>query len=271
MKPLLMGIVNCTPDSFSDGGLYFTPASAVDHALRLVDDGASFLDVGGESTRPGSYGVSLQDELQRVIPVIRGIRSHNSSIPISIDTSKADVAERALDAGASMINDVTAGTGDARMFSVAVERNVPIVLMHMRGTPRTMQDNTHYDDVVGEVKVFLQERVTSIKEASAASHSSYSQQIYIDPGIGFSKTVSQCLTLLQSLDQLAAVSPLVVGISRKSFLGKISGIEHAAERDSVTAVLHAMLLNKPITIARVHNVALVARVLELAAEPASYR
>ncbi|MBI2794835.1 MAG: dihydropteroate synthase [Ignavibacteria bacterium] len=263
MKPLLMGIVNCTPDSFSDGGLYYTPSSAVDHALRLLDDGASFLDVGGESTRPGSYGVSSQEELQRVIPVIKGIRSQNTSTPISIDTSKADVAEQALDAGATMINDVTAGTGDERMFAVAVERNVPIILMHMQGTPRTMQDNTRYDDVVGEVKSYLQERVIRVKETSVESHSSYNQQIYVDPGIGFSKTPSQCLTLLHALDEFAAVGPVLVGISRKSFLGKISGIEHAAERDSVTAALHAILLTKPITIARVHNVALIARVLQI--------
>lgn len=263
MKPLLMGIVNCTPDSFSDGGAYNTPSSAVDHALRLVDDGADIIDVGGESTRPGAQSVGAAQEMHRVIPVIEGIRKHNTSIPISIDTSKAEVAVMALNAGATMINDVSAGTNDEQMFTAVIRHNVPIILMHMRGSPRTMQDNPQYANVVLEVKKYLSERVNALRTQSVSTDQPYTQHIYIDPGIGFGKTVSHSLTLLRSLEQLSDVAPIALGISRKSFLGKISGLENPADRDGLTAAFHAFLLDKPIAIARVHNVRLAARVLAL--------
>lgn len=263
MKPLLMGIVNCTPDSFSDGGAFLSVQSAVEHTLKLIDDGADIIDVGGESTRPGALAVEAAEEMHRVIPVIEGIRKHNTSIPISIDTSKVAVAVMALNAGATMINDVSAGTNDAQMFTAAIRHNVPIILMHMWGTPRTMQDKPQYTNVVLEVKKYLSERVNALRTQSVSTAQPYTQNIYIDPGIGFGKTVSHSLTLLRSLEQLSDVAPIALGISRKSFLGKISGLDNPADRDGLTAAFHAFLLDKPIAIVRVHNVRLTAMAIAL--------
>ncbi len=251
--PAIVGIVNVTPDSFSDGGQYFDPERALAHAAQLIADGADMLDVGGESSRPGAESISASEEIRRVIPVIEGIRRANLTIPISIDTTKSAVAEAALDAGATMINDISAGRFDPQMFALAAQRGVPIILMHMQGTPQTMQHNPHYFDVVEEVFAFLNERI------ELARHHGI-EQIIADVGIGFGKTVEHNLTLLAHLDRFAALGvPLYLGISRKRFLGVLTGIEQPSQRDVVTAMVHALLLNKPVEYIRVHNVGLLAQ------------
>lgn len=248
--PRIVGIVNVTPDSFSDGGKYFNQQRAVAHALELIDAGADVLDIGGESSRPGAEPVAADEEIRRVVPVIEQIRQSHPTIPISIDTTKAVVAERALDAGATMINDISAGRFDPEMFSVAAERQVPIVLMHMQGTPATMQVNPHYSDVIEEILAFLHERINV-----ARAHGI--REIIADVGIGFGKTLEHNLTLLANLQRFAVLGvPLLLGISRKRFLGALSGIDEPSERDTVTALMHALLLNGPVEYIRVHNVRL---------------
>jgi dihydropteroate synthase len=246
--PRIMGIVNVTPDSFSDGGMHADTRAAIDHALRLIIDGADMLDVGGESTRPGAEPVNEDEELRRVIPVIEGIRAHDRSIAISVDTSKASVAEAALDVGASIINDVTAGRGDEAMLSLAAVRAVPVILMHMHGEPRTMQNDPQYVDVVRDVSSFLHERVELAYAAGV-------QHVYVDPGIGFGKTLDHNLELLHELDRFAHLAPVVVGISRKRFLGEVTGIENAKERDLATIIAHSFLLGSNVSVIRVHDVA----------------
>jgi len=219
-RGLILGIVNATPDSFSDGGVFLNPAAACDHGLNLLAEGASILDVGGESTRPGSLPVSSEEEINRVLPVIRALRARTKA-PISIDTSKADVAEAAIDAGADIINDVTALRGDPRMPALASSSRAGLILMHMQGTPQTMQDAPAYpqDDVVGDVAKFLSERCNAAL-GCGVDHAA----IILDPGLGFGKTVAHNLALLRNIPRLAALgSPLLIGHSRKSFLAKITG------------------------------------------------
>ena len=219
-RGLILGIVNATPDSFSDGGVFLNPAAACDHGLNLLAEGASILDVGGESTRPGSLPVSAEEEINRVIPVIRALRARTKA-PISIDTSKADVAEAAIDAGADIINDVTALRGDPRMPALASSSRAGLILMHMQGTPQTMQEAPAYpqDDVVGDVAKFLSERCNAAL-GCGVDHAA----IILDPGLGFGKTVAHNLALLRNIPRLAALgSPLLIGHSRKSFLAKITG------------------------------------------------
>lgn len=257
--PRIMGVVNVTPDSFSDGGQFISADHAVAHGLQLISEGADILDVGGESTRPGSEGVSVQVECDRVLPVIRGIRNVNPLIPISIDTTKAEVAEAAIEAGATIVNDVSGGIADDGMIGVVAQAHVPYVLMHMQGAPRTMQDNPTYTDVVDEVAAFLRDRVHAAREGGV-------QHIIVDPGIGFGKSVDHNIALLKHLDAFAEIgSELLLGISRKRFLGAITGITDAAERDVVTALTHAMLLSAKVDIIRVHNVALHGHLRSLAA------
>ena len=215
----IMGVVNVTPDSFSDGGAFLDRDAAVNHGLRLAFEGADLLDVGGESTRPGAEPVSEREELDRVIPVIEGIRAGNPASRISIDTSKAAVAAAALDAGADYVNDVTALRGDPEMAALVAERGVDVCLMHMLGTPRTMQAEARYDDVVADVKAFLAERIEAAVAAGIAV-----ERIEVDPGIGFAKTLDHNLELLRRLGELTALGrPIVLGTSRKSFLGTITG------------------------------------------------
>ena len=219
-RGLILGIVNATPDSFSDGGVFLNPAAACDHGLNLLAEGASILDVGGESTRPGSLPVSSEEEINRVLPVIRALRA-STKAPISIDTSKADVAEAAIDAGADIINDVTALRGDPRMPALASSSRAGLILMHMQGTPQTMQEAPAYpqDDVVGDVAKFLSERCNA-----ALGCGVHHAAIILDPGLGFGKTVAHNLALLRNIPRLAALgSPLLIGHSRKSFLAKITG------------------------------------------------
>jgi dihydropteroate synthase len=210
-----MGVLNVTPDSFSDGGLFVDPSDAIVHGRRLVEDGAALVDVGGESTRPGAAPVSADEELERVEPVLEGL----SGLPVSIDTSKAVVARRALELGAELVNDVTALRGDPALAEVVADGDAFVCLMHMQGEPRTMQAAPHYDDVVSDVLAFLEERI-----AFAVDHGIREERICIDPGIGFGKTPNQNLELLRRLDALCSLGPpVLVGVSRKSTLGKVLG------------------------------------------------
>jgi len=246
--PTIVGIVNVTPDSFSDGGRYLDPADAIAHADTLIEEGAQILDIGGESTRPGAEPVSVAEELRRVLPVIEGVRKRYPNIPISIDTTKAEVARAALDAGASIINDISAGRFDPSMMSLAAERGVPIVLVHMQGTPQTMQRNPTYSDVVNEVFEFLKERIAIAKAHGVTT-------VIADVGIGFGKTVDHNITLLRNLSRFRELGvPLYLGLSRKRFLGVVTGVENPLERDVATVIAHALLLHVPIEYIRVHNV-----------------
>jgi dihydropteroate synthase len=229
-RPSVMGVLNVTPDSFSDGGMFVDPERAIEHGRRLANEGASLVDVGGESTRPGAAGVSEEEELARVAPVLAGL----SGLPVSIDTSKAGVARRALELGAELVNDVTALRGDPGMAEVVASADAFVCLMHMQGEPRTMQEAPHYDDVVSDVLAFLEERV-----AFAVDSGVREERICVDPGIGFGKTPDQNLELLRRLDELGSLGrPLLVGVSRKSTLGKIVG-DAGATQGTLAASLGA--------------------------------
>ena len=214
-RPSVMGVLNVTPDSFSDGGEFVEPAAAIAHGRRLFEEGAALVDVGGESTRPGARPVAADEELARVVPVLEGL----AGLPLSIDTSKAQVARRALEAGAELVNDVTALRADPELVEAVAGSGAYVCLMHMQGEPRTMQVAPHYDDVVGDVLAFLEQRV-----AFAVEHGVREERICVDPGIGFGKTPDQNLELLRRLDELRALGrPVLVGMSRKSTLGKVLG------------------------------------------------
>ena len=244
-----MGIVNVTPDSFSDGGRYLDPDAAVRHGVALSEAGADLVDVGGESTRPGSAGVGADEEAARVVPVVRRLADHG--IAVSVDTAKAVVAAAALDAGAEVVNDVTA-LGDGAMAPVVASEGAGLVLMHMRGTPRTMQDDPRYDDVVSEVRDFLVARAGRA-EAAGIERS----RVCIDPGIGFGKTVDHNVALLARLDALAATGyPVMVGTSRKSFLVRLTGAEDEAGRDEASAATAALAIRAGAAVIRAHNVAM---------------
>lgn len=245
-----MGVVNVTPDSFSDGGRHAHPESAVAHGLRLAAEGADQLDVGGESTRPGAAPVGADEERERVVPVIAGLRDANPGLQISVDTTKASVAAAALDAGARYVNDVTALTGDPDMAALVAERGAGVCLMHMRGTPRTMQDHARYDDVVDDVRAFLAARVEAAVAAGIAP-----ERIEIDPGIGFAKDAGQNLELLRRLGELTTLGPpVVLGTSRKSFLGAITG-RPAGERVPATLATLVLGYAAGARVFRVHDVA----------------
>ncbi|MBL7114594.1 MAG: dihydropteroate synthase [Kiritimatiellae bacterium] len=247
--PLIMGILNVTPDSFSDGGLFASHDSAVAQADALIEQGADILDIGGESTRPGADEISAEEELNRVIPVISGILKKHPDAVLSIDTMKSDVAAEALASGACIINDVSAMTHDPNMIALAVESRAGAVLMHMQGSPRTMQHAPTYTHVVEEVGAYLKARTAALKDAGAAPES-----IAIDPGIGFGKTLEHNLALLQGLPYLKRVKqPLVVGLSRKSFIGMITGREVDQRLPgSLAAACYSMLHGA--NILRVHDV-----------------
>lgn len=245
----LMGIINVTPDSFSDGGLYQESIDAVDQARRLISDGADILDIGGESTRPYADPVSVSEELSRVIPVITQIRSF-SDIPISIDTMKADVAREALHAGATIINDVSALRHDPLMLDLVKQTDVDVIIMHMKGTPGTMQDNPTYSDIVSEIIDFFQERLQLLKSEGIDL-----KRITIDPGIGFGKELEHNLSILKNLEKLSSLGqPVLLGHSRKRFLGDITKID-TPDRDLVTAVVSGLCQDKKVSAIRVHDVA----------------
>jgi dihydropteroate synthase len=257
-----MGIVNVTPDSFSDGGLYLDPERAIARGRELAAAGADVLDVGGESTRPGAEPVDAAEELRRVGPVIDALASSGGpGVPISIDTSKGAVADAALARGAVIVNDVTALRGDPELGAVCAERGSGVVLMHMLGSPRTMQEDPRYDDVVGEVKAFLAERIEAAVAAGVAEDG-----IWVDPGIGFGKTVDHNLELLRRLDEIVAIGrPVVVGTSRKSFLGKLTGGRPERERLPGTIATNVIALERGATVFRVHDVSEVVDALSVAA------
>lgn len=251
--PLVMGIVNVTPDSFSDGGSFFDPALAIEQGVRLAAEGADLLDVGGESTRPGAVRVEESEELRRIEPVVAGLAAQ-VSIPVSIDTSKAAVAERALGLGARIINDVTACTGDPRMVEVARRWRAGLVLMHMQGTPATMQLDPRYGDVVREVREYLEQRLAALRDAGIEA-----ERMVVDPGIGFGKRHAHNLELLRNLEATRAGDrPICLGVSRKGFIGKELGRpgREAADAGTVGVVLRAAARGAA-EIVRVHNVALV--------------
>jgi dihydropteroate synthase len=245
----LMGILNVTPDSFSDGGEHFTLQSALKQADRMVKEGAHIIDVGGESTRPFAAPVSTEEELARVIPAIKGIRKKHN-ISISIDTTKADVAHKALAAGADIINDVSALHQDPAMLELVQSTAVPVIIMHMKGSPDTMQVNPDYDNVVNEVLDFFRERLQHLKDNNVNLN-----RITIDPGIGFGKTLDHNLSLLNNLNRLSTLGqPVLLGHSRKRFIGDVTGRE-MDERDLPTAVISALASSQKIDMIRVHNVA----------------
>ena len=253
--PRLMGVVNVTPDSFYEGGRSPSAEAAVERALRLIDEGADFLDVGGQSTRPGSDGTALEVELARVIPVVKAL-AQIVKVPISVDTDKARVAAEALDAGARIVNDVTALRGDPDMARVAA-RAERVVLMHMRGAgPKTMQADPRYGDVVAEVREFLAERL----EAFAAAGGDPAR-VWVDPGVGFGKNLEQNLALIKHAGELSSVAPVLLGVSRKSFLGKISPDKGPEERLPGSLALAAWAGFAGVDVLRVHDVAETKRAL----------
>jgi dihydropteroate synthase len=248
-RGMIMGVVNVTPDSFSDGGGFFNPQRAVDHAKQLADEGAQILDVGGESTRPGATPVSADEELARVLPVISELRKQTTAL-ISVDTMKADVARAALDAGASIINDVSGGRADDAMLPLAAERGAAIILMHMQGTPQTMQLAPHYDNVVAEVAIFFRQQYSR-----AVACGIDPMAIAFDPGIGFGKTFEHNLELLRNLPKLRCENrPFVVGVSRKGFVRKLIGSSTMADRKAPTIAFTALLRDRGANVLRVHDV-----------------
>jgi len=254
-----MGIVNVTPDSFSDGGLFLDADAAVEHGRRLAAEGAAILDIGGESTRPGSDPVSEDEELRRVLPVVE--RLSGKGARISIDTTKSAVACAALGAGATIVNDVSALRFDPALAGVVAESGANCCLMHMLGEPRTMQDHPRYDDVVSDVKAFLEERL-----AFAVGEGVAEERVWLDPGIGFGKTVEHNLELLRRLDEIVAIGrPVAIGTSRKSFLGKLAGGRDETHRLPGTIATNVLALERGATIFRVHDVAQNADALNVAA------
>jgi dihydropteroate synthase len=257
----IMGVVNVTPDSFSDGGLYLDREAAVSHGLQLEAEGAAILDIGGESTRPGAEPVSEEEELARVLPVVEGLVAGGSGAQISIDTSKATVASRALDAGATFVNDVTALRADPDLAAVVADAGVDCCLMHMLGEPRTMQEDPRYADVVSEVKAFLEERMAFAVGSGVAE-----ERILLDPGIGFGKTLEHNLELLRRLPELVALGrPVVIGTSRKSFLGRLAGEPDAARRLPGTLATNVLAYERGAQVFRVHDVAPVYEALTVTA------
>ncbi|MDQ6749932.1 MAG: dihydropteroate synthase [Actinomycetota bacterium] len=256
----IMGVVNVTPDSFSDGGRFLDADAAVGHGVELAREGAEFLDVGGESTRPGAEPVPAALEAARVVPVIERLAAAETGARISVDTSKAAVAGAAVEAGARYVNDVTAFRGDPAMAGLVADCALPCCLMHMLGEPRTMQSDPRYDDVVSEVKSFLEERLSFARAEGVAE-----EQVMLDPGIGFGKTVAHNLDLLARLEEIVAIGrPVVVGVSRKAFLGALTGRE-VADRVSATVAANVLAFERGASVFRVHDVAAVRDGLAVAA------
>ncbi|MGN6505989.1 MAG: dihydropteroate synthase [Tepidisphaeraceae bacterium] len=259
--PLVMGVLNVTPDSFSDGGRFSEPASAIAHARQMIADGADLIDIGGESTRPGSERVPAEEQIRRVVPVIEQLRSLGETL--SIDTTRSPVAAAALDAGAHLVNDISAGTDDPGMAALMAKRGCPVVLMHMQGQPATMQDAPAYDDVVDDVRAHLQERLAAFVAAGVDARA-----ILLDPGIGFGKLIHHNLSLLKHLAAFRELGrPLVLGVSRKGFLGRIGAGTGAgsspADRAWPTAAAVGWCVAQGADIVRVHDVAEMAQVVRV--------
>jgi len=253
----IMGILNVTPDSFSDGGRFYKLDDAVRQGMKMAEEGADIIDVGGESTRPGSHPVSLEEELSRVIPVIESL-SQQIDVPISIDTYKAKVAQEALNAGAQMINDISALRHDPEMKKIAASYDVPVALMHIQGTPRTMQEHPWYEDVIGEIAVYLKESIQIAKDAGIDQ-----AKIIIDPGIGFGKRLEDNLNILKNLKEFSILNcPILIGCSRKSFIGKILNLPMEERLEGSLAALAVAVMNGA-HIVRVHEVKESKRVVSL--------
>lgn len=253
--PRIWGILNVTPDSFSDGGRWLEPQAAVEHGLRLVQEGADVLDVGGESTRPGAAPVDAAEERRRVVPVLAALVAAGVKVPLSVDTRKAEVARAALDAGATLVNDVSAGTHDAALLPLVAARGAGLVLMHMRGEPGTMQRAPTYDDVTAEVLASLAER-----RAAACAAGVPAARIWVDPGLGFGKTLEHNLALLRALERFTALGPVLVGASRKSFLGALTG-RLPSERLLGSLACVARAAQAGVAAVRVHDVAATRELL----------
>lgn len=254
---LVMGIVNVTPDSFSDGGKFFKPEAAVEHALRLVSEGADIIDIGGESTRPRAVPVEEAEELRRVLPVLRAL-TQQVKAPLSIDTMKAGVARAALDAGASIVNDVAAAQDRTQMWRAVSKAGAGYVCMHMLGTPETMQDNPRYQNVVSEVEAFLQSRLGELKEAGVRE-----EQIVLDAGIGFGKTAEHNLQLLGAMRRFTRLGrPVLLGVSRKSFLSRVSGTE-SDDRLPAALACACLAVEAGVQIVRVHDVAATVKAVRM--------
>ena len=248
-RTFVMGVLNITPDSFSDGGFFFEPHQAIEHGLRMADEGADIIDVGGESSRPGSDPVPLDEELKRVIPVIETLASR-LDIPISVDTYKSQVAERAVEAGAQIINDISGLRFDPTMPSVAARYDTPLIIMHIKGSPKTMQQDPTYEDLMGEIIAYLREGIAKAEEAGVDPH-----QVIVDPGIGFGKRVHDNLVIINRLNELTILGrPLLIGTSRKSFIGAVLGAE-VHQRGIGTLASMAVSALKGTHIVRVHDVA----------------
>jgi dihydropteroate synthase len=256
----IMGVINVTPDSFSDGGVFEDHIAAIAHARRLAGEGADIIDVGGESTRPGAAPVPAEQELERTIPVVEGVKGLNLPVQISIDTMKLEVAQQAIEAGASYVNDVTAFRHEPELAELVADKGVDCCLMHMLGEPRTMQDDPHYDDVVDDVKAFLHERLTAATNAGIKE-----ERVQLDPGIGFGKTLEHNLELLRRLEELTTLGrPLVIGTSRKSFLGRITGRD-VTERVYATVATTVIAFERGARVFRVHDVAATRDALAVSA------
>jgi dihydropteroate synthase len=254
-----MGVVNVTPDSFSDGGLFLEADAAIEHGRRLVAEGAAIIDIGGESTRPGAAPVAEDEELRRVLPVVEGLAG--AEVRISIDTTKLGVARAALEAGASIVNDVSALRFEPELAGLVADVGADCCLMHMLGEPRTMQEDPRYEDVVSEVKAFLEKRLEF-----AVSQGVPEERVWLDPGIGFGKTLEHNLELLRRLDEVVAIGrPVVIGTSRKSFLGKLSGGKPEGQRLPGTIATNVIAFERGATVFRVHDVAPVGDALAVAA------
>ncbi len=258
-KPLIMGILNATPDSFSDGGKFNQRDSALQHALQMIAEGASIIDIGGESTRPNSDPVTEEEQIRRVTPIIKAIREY-SDVLISIDTTSSDVARAALNNGANIINDVSAGQNDTQMFPIAAQKNVPIILMHAQGTPKTMQDNPYYENVVQEVIADLTQRTIQAMKAGIKK-----ENIVLDVGIGFGKRKEDNLNLLAHLAEVVALGfPVLLGTSRKRFMGVICDVKFPEELVTATAVTTALGVMSGVHLFRVHDVKENKQALEVA-------
>lgn len=256
-RALIMGILNVTPDSFSDGGRYIDPQAAIDHASNMVAEGADLIDIGAESSRPGSEPVGDEEEIRRLMPVVEAV-CKKLSVPISVDTTKAGVARRALDAGASIINDISALRFDPSMAGVVASSGAGVILMHMQGTPKTMQQDPQYKDVVLEVREFLSQRLAAAQQAGIGR-----DQILLDPGFGFGKTVEHNLTLLSQLEDLSELGrPLVVGVSRKAFIGQVLG-RGVESRFPGAAAAVAVALQRGARVVRVHEVGPIRDVVRM--------
>jgi len=258
-KTHIMGILNVTPDSFSDGGRYLDRKTAIDHALKMVDEGADIIDIGGESTRPGAEPVPLEEELNRTIPVIEAI-SKKISVPVSIDTYKAEVARQAIQAGATIVNDISGLRFDPEMASVVAETGAAVVVMHIKGTPRDMQKNPEYQDLFGEIIEYLRGSIEIAKKAGVPE-----ERIIIDPGIGFGKRPEHNLQIINRLDRFSVLGrPILVGTSRKSFIGLILDNLPPSERIEGTAASVAISVFNGASIVRVHDVKTMSRVVRVA-------